>query len=53
MSILANKDTHVVIQGGVAGQNAARQIAHRVVVRVSPAKVGLEKSLTTQTPLVW
>ncbi|MBF8305496.1 MAG: aclA, partial [Acidobacteria bacterium] len=27
MSILANKDTHVVIQGGVAGQNAARRMA--------------------------
>ena len=27
MSILVNKDTHVVIQGGVAGQNAARRMA--------------------------
>lgn len=27
MSILANKDTHVVIQGGMAGQNAARRMA--------------------------
>ena len=27
MSILANKDTHVVVQGGVAGQNAARRMA--------------------------
>ncbi len=27
MSILANKDTHVVIQGGAAGQNAARRMA--------------------------
>ncbi|MGH7260325.1 MAG: citrate/2-methylcitrate synthase [Nitrospiraceae bacterium] len=27
MSILANNDTHVVIQGGVAGQNAARRMA--------------------------
>ena len=27
MSILANKDTHVVIQGGAAGVNAARRMA--------------------------
>src|SRR5579885_745304 len=27
MSILANKDTHVVIQGGAAGLNAARRMA--------------------------
>ena len=27
MSILANKDTYVVIQGGVAGVNAARRMA--------------------------
>ena len=27
MSILATKDTHVVIQGGVAGVNAARRMA--------------------------
>ena len=27
MSILATKDTHVVIQGGLAGVNAARRMA--------------------------
>ena len=27
MSILADKDTYVVIQGGVAGVNAARRMA--------------------------
>ena len=27
MSILATKDTHVVIQGGVAGVNAAKRMA--------------------------
>ena len=27
MSILATKDTHVLIQGGVAGVNAARRMA--------------------------
>ena len=39
MSILATKDTHVVIQGGLAGVNAARRMAEFRYMNKQPLNV--------------
>ena len=40
MSILANKDTYVVIQGGVAGVNSARRMAEFCYLIKRSLKIG-------------